>query len=526
MIRFWLILVGVTILSSTPAFAAISNEKLVDLHAAISDWQTVEVREQLATLKSKNPEDPGIMFLESRLLFFEGKYAEANALLDRLGREYGDGMPRSVSQFKALVDQTYQTLKNFDEYATPDGRFLIRFTGRDKAIIPYLVDVLVATDKALSADFQFTPQGRVVVEIYPEIKYLAAVSSLTEKDIETSGTIALCKYNRLMFSSPRALVRGYGWQDTVAHEFVHYFVTKVSRNTVPIWLHEGIAKFQETRWRADPGHALDPPQEDLLARSLAADKLVTFDQMHPSMAKLPSQEAAGLAFAEVHMVIDYLHAAQGYDGLNALLRQLKSGKSMDRALKAVYGFDLDGLWKKWKSAMKRKGLKTYPGLVQQSLEFKRPGEPKEEEEREANLGSIQDKKVRDFSHLGELLRARQRFKAALIEYRKAIALGGEGNPLIQNGAASAMLSLERFDEVPPTLERVKHYYPDFVLTHLNLGQAHLKLGETQAATDALEAVIGINPFHPLPYMLLPKLYETAGKPELAERARKTLELLK
>ena len=92
-----------------------------------------------------------------------------------------------------------------------------------------------------------------------------------------------------MLTSPRGLARGYGWRDTIAHEFVHYFVTKVSKNTVPIWLHEGIAKFQETRWRDAPGHKLDPPQEDLLARSLKKDQLITFEQMHPSMALLPSQ---------------------------------------------------------------------------------------------------------------------------------------------------------------------------------------------------------------------------------------------
>ena len=78
----------------------------------------------------------------------------------------------------------------------------------------------------------------------------------------------MCKYNRLMFTSPRGLVRGYGWHDTVAHEFVHYYVTKYSANTVPIWLHEGIAKFQEIRWRSQPMRHLAPPQEDLLARSL------------------------------------------------------------------------------------------------------------------------------------------------------------------------------------------------------------------------------------------------------------------
>ena len=148
----------------------------------------------------------------------------------------------------------------------------------------------------------------IIVEVYPTIEYLAAVSSLTKKDLETSGTIALCSDNKLMLTSPRGLARGYGWRETVAHEFVHYFVTKVSGNTVPIWLHEGIAKFQETRWRDEPGHQLDPPQEDLLARSLEKDQLITYEQMHPSMALLPSQEAAALAFAEVHSTIRYLHA--------------------------------------------------------------------------------------------------------------------------------------------------------------------------------------------------------------------------
>ena len=136
-----------------------------------------------------------------------------------------------------------------------------------------------------------------------------------------------------MLTSPRGLGRGYGWRDTIAHEFVHYYITKVSKNSVPIWLHEGIAKFQETRWREAPGHQLEPPQEDLLARSLEANKLISFDQMHPSMALLPSQEAAALAFAEVHSTIRYLHAKGGYGKLRQLLKTLSGGRSMDQALK-------------------------------------------------------------------------------------------------------------------------------------------------------------------------------------------------
>ena len=278
------------------AAADSAQTRINQIHELIRDWQTFDARQKLdPSLNERASFD--LRFANGRLLFFEGKYRGLevlNALINDLGSE----TPTTILRFKTEVENTRNALKSFDEIATKDGRFLIRYSTKDRALIPYLVDVLTATDAVLSADFQYRPKGRVLVEIYPEIKYLAAVSPLTEEDIETSGTIALCKYNRLMFTSPRALVRGYGWRDTVAHEFVHYYVTKMSSNTVPIWLHEGIAKFQESRWRAEPGAHLDPPQEDLLARSLAADKLITFEQMHPSMAKLPSQEAAGLAFAE------------------------------------------------------------------------------------------------------------------------------------------------------------------------------------------------------------------------------------
>ena len=516
-----------SVFSVKPALSSITDREITSLHALLSAWQVVEAREKLEVLLKKSPADVNYRFAKARLLYLEGKYRESVETLDALMGDMGETTPESIKAFRARVGGTYETLKSFDEHSTADGRFLIRYKGRDKVLIPYLVEVLEATDKVLAADFDYRPKGRVLVEIYPAINYLAKVSPLSEKDIETSGTIALCKYNRLMFTSPRALVRGYGWRDTVAHEFVHYYVTKMSMNTVPIWLHEGIAKFQETRWRFKPGHAMEPPQENLLARSLKADKLITFQQMHPSMAKLPSQEAAGLAFAEVHTVIDYLYRQKDYTGLRRLLAGLRSGLDMDVSLKSVYGVDLSQLWTAWKKDLKQRGLREFPGLVQQSLEFKRPGEKEKDPDKlEINYGSIKEKRVRDFTHLGELLRARKRPKAALKEYRKAEVIGGDGNPVLQNGLAEALLSLKRYDEVPKALARVKSYYPDFVRTHLNLGRAYIKLAKKALAISEFEAVIGVNPFHPMIYIALEKLYREAGKQQLAERAKKSLELLR
>jgi tetratricopeptide (TPR) repeat protein len=507
--------------------AAVSDEVIATLHQDISNWQTYDVRQRLDRLIKADPGSAGLRFIEARLLYFEGRYGDSVNLLDALLSEMGEGAPKTIVNLREEVARTYETLKDFDEVVTADQRFLIRFEGKDRVLVPYLIEVLQAADKALSEDFAWAPKGQVLVEIYPAINYLAKVSPLTEEAIETSGTIALCKYNRLMFTSPRGLVKGYGWRDTVAHEFVHYYVTKKSENTVPIWLHEGIAKFQEVRWRTEPGEHLGPPQEDLLARSLKADQLVTFQQMHPSMALLPSQEAAALAFAEVHLVIDYLHGQKGgYGKLNQLIGRLRAGADMDRALSTVYGVTLDGLWNSWKAVMLKKGFKTYPGLVQTKMKFKRPGQPEADEDALTDYGTIEEKKVKDLAHLGELLRARDRFKASLKEYQKAMVLGGDGNPMIQNGAARAMLQTGGHAKIPETLKRVQAYYPTYLTTWLNLGEAHLALNQPVEAIAAFEQAVGINPFHPRPHEALAKLYAAAGAPDRAAQATKSLELLR
>ena len=81
------------------------------------------------------------------------------------------------------------------------------------------------------------------------------MSPLTETDIETTGTIALSKYNKLMVVSPRATIFGYPWMDTLAHEYTHLVVSRISNDAVPVWLQEGIARYEQTRWRRPPTRA-------------------------------------------------------------------------------------------------------------------------------------------------------------------------------------------------------------------------------------------------------------------------------
>ena len=511
-----------SVLLTSVTFAQTSDSDWRPIADDLSHWNTHAARNKLDKLRTRTPEDPLVQFHYAHLLYLEGRYKDSVEAYEKLPEELLQASAPKRMYQQAV--ETEKTLRTFNEFQTSDGRFLIRYEGKDKLLIPYLVDVLRKTDTALQQDFGFVPISPIIVEVYPTIDYLAAVSSLTKEALETSGTIALCSDNRLMLTSPRGLARGYGWRDTIAHEFVHYFVTKVSKNSVPIWLHEGIAKFQETRWRDAPGHKLDPPQEDLLARSLQKDQLITFEQMHPSMALLPSQEAASLAFAEVHSTVRYLHELGGYGKIRRLLKNLSIGKSMDRSLSATYGFSLAGLWKRWLTRTKALDLKTYPGLVHIPLSFKRPGT--KEEDIEANLMTISQKRVKDLTHLGELLRARERPLAALKEYEKAMKLQGPGNPAIQNGAASALLTLNRPKEVPPLMNVVVQYYPTFASTYLNLGKAYLLTQKWESALQAYEKVIGINPFHPDVHAALLQIYTELGMKDKAEQARSAIDIIK
>lgn len=489
----------------------------------INAWQIYEAREALEQLRANQSQFGGVFdYVEANLLFQEGQYERAVSLYQKVKESEPSLYQRATDQIAEAM-ATKETLKGMLEEISTDGRFLIRYFKEDALLIPYLFEVLQKADSALSEDFQYQPKGQILVEIYPSAKYLADVTSLTEEEIETSGTIALCKYNRLMFTSPRALAKGYDFKNTVSHELVHYYVSKYSLNTVPIWLHEGIAKFQETRWQMAPGPHLDAPQEDLLAKSLAQNQLITFDQMHPSMAKLPSQEAAGLAFAEVHTVIAYLFKKKGYAGIRQLLQNLKNNMEMDQALMSSFGVDLNGLWQDWLADIKGIGLKEYPGLIQQNLKFKRPGQ--KDEDVEEDYISIKEKEVKDWTHLGELLRARNQWIAALAEYRKAKQKNGDGNPLIQNGIASTLIELKQYQAVVDELQLVKKYYPSYLNTHLNLGESLVVLKRYEDAIQSYEEALSLNPFHPKPHQALAKLYELLNQPQLAQRSKRSLELL-
>ena len=67
---------------------------------------------------------------------------------------------------------------------------------------------------------------------------------------------------------------------------------------------------------------------------------VTFEEMHPSMARLPSQDHSALAFAEVLSAVKYIYASTFFRGARAYLQSIGGSPGDERMaviLQAVVG---------------------------------------------------------------------------------------------------------------------------------------------------------------------------------------------
>ncbi len=469
-------------------------------------WDTLAARRIADALVAREPSDVGPQALLARVKFDQGDYAGAVAIAQRLGEDVD---PAFAELARATLEETrgYQTRES--------EHFIFAFRpGKDAVLAPYGLEALEKQYAALEADLGYAPPGKVRVEVVDDAKALARVSTLTVEAIKTSGTIALCKFDKLMITSPKALVRGYEWLDTLAHEYVHLVVSKMSRNTVPIWIHEGLAKFLESRWRGAAGQALSPASAGLLAQALKQNKLIPFERMHPSMALLPSQEDAALAFAEVFTAVEFLYGRGGNAVLVRLIEALKAGAKDEAAVAKAFGAPFARFQGDWMAYLSRRDYpKETLSLSVQALKFKddaaQKGKDRAKREDELRFGDfleIEDPEGRKLAHLGELLRQRNRFGAAVDEFARAYARVGNRSPTLSNRYAQSLMKAGDLSRAEQVLRGSLKPFPGTAKTYQNLGELYAQTNRPAEAEKAFLEVVAVDPFDPLPHAALAKIY--------------------
>jgi tetratricopeptide (TPR) repeat protein len=507
--------------------AADIAQKMQATQRALEHWQIDEAVKLAGELNAALPDVPPVQALVGAVKFHQGDYEGAVRLLERAA-EGGE-----VPPLLELARSTREETKGYVSFESE--HFVLRVPpGKDEVLAETALWSLEKAFEHVSKAFDYKPDHKIPVDVLHDPAGLASVSTLTVDEIKTSGTIALCKYNRLMITSPKALARGYGWLDTLAHELIHLVISEKSHNNVPIWLHEGLAKYSESLWRdGTPGLALDPASENLLAEAVKKKELITFEQMHPSMAKLPSQKDTALAFAEVFTVIEYLHTdasrgAPGYASTNALLEKLRMGLDMDAALKASVGRDLAALQKSWQRYLRKRKFRITPGAKRRQLKFvdgRRQSRDDGEEEAEAALSEAESRKGRRYVRLGNLLRQRGRVRAATVEYERALTHVGSRSPALHNRLAGLYLELDDAPKAKGVLETNLKAFPDDPQTHVLLGRTALRAEAWDDAKRHYLRATWENPFNPEIHVGLYRVGEKTGDDELMKKSEANVRLL-
>jgi hypothetical protein len=161
---------------------------------------------------------------------------------------------------------------------------------------------------------------------------LARRSDTYEASVITAG---------VRVATDTVLVLGNASFDTLRHELTHVVTAEAGESpfgTLPAWLDEGTAVYGQD----DPGGF-----ESAVEQAIDRGNVFTLRQITSSPGD-PS--AVNLFYGQSWSVVKYLNDTYGPEKFAQLFAEIKSGKRIDDALEAVYGFDQDGLDNEWRVA--------------------------------------------------------------------------------------------------------------------------------------------------------------------------------
>ena len=455
-------------------------------------------------------EDHQVHELAAHIAFHRGDYEAALRELG-LALEDAPGLEGEYTQVLAHYQATLDATDGMVELR--QGNVILRHApGMDAILVDEALQTLEAAQLTLRQQLGDLPPQPVLVEIFPTGKRFVAASGLPQESVSTTGVVAISKWARLLMTSPRAVARGYGWKDTLVHEYVHQVVSYLSHDLTPVWLQEGIARYLEACWRHQLNAPLEPFSQAALASALAADDLVTFEEMHPSFAFLPSAERGAVAYAQVQILVATAAEHGGAGTLGRCLSAIDGGAEAPEALAAAAGYpDFDVLFDDAVQAMRSLEL-VERKLAALPMTIDGEGGDFAEDPLLAT-----DVTLADHARLGDLLRLADRPRAALLEYGKAMPPDEPPSPLLSNRSAECHLLLGDDTKALELLRDTTRDYPSFAMTWKGLGQLERDRGELQVALDAYLASADVYPFDSEVQAALAALYTELGDPVAAAR---------
>lgn len=418
------------------------------------------------------PDEPEIAMELGRLLLYRGDCDGALAVLERPYLDEQEDHTGLKSIAKGCARATAATVIRRDD----DKGVVVRFQDdEDVALFPVIVDAAVRQRDMLAKELGTRLPDPIWIDMVRDQFSLAAMTGLPEEAAKTTGTVAVAKWGRVTMLSPRSSMRGYPWLDTLCHELTHLVLSQATRDRAPLWLQEGVAKRQETRWREPTPFDAVPSPDAIAWGGIQKGLALPLDGLGPSIAMLPSPEQAMVAFAEVSSFVHYWVDQNGDESLPKLLAELKSmapDAEVSDAIKAVSNATLSEWDQRWRGHLAAKNPTLPPALA--------PGTP-----------FPNGAKVAKRRRLGELLLGRSHYHAAQHQLGEAQSMYAH-DASVRCLYADALQGQGKQTQAAALFEQPKDiYHPSGRWWSL-----HDHFEGTAAVPNARLLAIGHNPFDP------------------------------
>lgn len=251
-------------------------------------------------------------------------------------------------------------LKDFD--TVRDGDLVVRVDRREAAVLKEPV-VTLAHDalRALSAKYEFTPQGPILIEMFPHHDDFA-VRNLGVPGL--LGALGACFGRVVTLDSPKAQPPGtFEWRATLWHELTHVITLQMSNQRIPRWLTEGISVYEEQQARPEWRR----PMEEDFVRALIANQVPAIRDIDASFG---DPKTIALAYYQASLIVGYVIDTYGQPKLNALVRSFADGVNVETAFSRTLGAGLDQI-----QAGFARSLDTRFGALRRALDAPLPSPP-------------------------------------------------------------------------------------------------------------------------------------------------------
>jgi len=256
-----------------------------------------------------------------------GDETEARRVLDGAFKAFP--FDRVTINLLALLDK----LEKFE--VVKDGDLVFKFDPNEARVLrEYAIPLAQDALKKLSATYQFTPKGPILIEIFP-IHDDFAVRNLGLPGLV--GALGACFGRVVSMDSPRAKAPGtFSWQATLWHELAHVVTLQLSNQRVPRWLTEGISVYEEGRMKPSWGSEMEVP----FALALERGQVLKLRDLNSGFTK---PDTIALSYYQASLLVDHIVATRGEAALRTLVRVYGEGVEGDAAVSKGLGISIDEL---------------------------------------------------------------------------------------------------------------------------------------------------------------------------------------